>query len=164
MFYYNGHGIQIDTQNKDEEDGCDEAIVPYAPDGKVDHILDDEAARPLRTAPCLFTYVIVSIEVGTTSECISTERATPLHDSLLQGLEADASTQGTASGTNTAMGRPSRVILVQIPARTLQPPPRRRTHRTPRRASSTPVRGNGVWVHLQCDEPESFLQCGGFSC
>ncbi|KAM5543591.1 hypothetical protein V8D89_002842 [Ganoderma adspersum] len=42
MFYYAGHGQQIETKSKDEDDGFDEAIVPYSPNGDAEPILDDD--------------------------------------------------------------------------------------------------------------------------
>ncbi|PIL23028.1 hypothetical protein GSI_14335 [Ganoderma sinense ZZ0214-1] len=41
MFYYAGHGQQIETESKSEDDGFDEAIVPYSPNGDAEPILDD---------------------------------------------------------------------------------------------------------------------------
>nr|VWO94161.1 Metacaspase-1 (EC [Ganoderma boninense] len=42
MFYYAGHGQQIESMSKNEDDGFDEAIVPYSPSGEAEPILDDD--------------------------------------------------------------------------------------------------------------------------
>ncbi|EJF58401.1 hypothetical protein DICSQDRAFT_139484 [Dichomitus squalens LYAD-421 SS1] len=41
MFYYSGHGTQIQSKSINEDDGFDEAIVPYSSSNDVDPILDD---------------------------------------------------------------------------------------------------------------------------
>ena len=58
-----------------------------------------------------------------------------------------------------------RVVLVR--ACTLEVPRRRDSRlerKRPRRALSIPIRSMGICMQVQCDEPESFLQCDGFSC
>lgn len=48
LFYFAGHGSQVDDDDGDELDGYDETLIPYdakAPDGTPNDVLDDDLSR-----------------------------------------------------------------------------------------------------------------------
>jgi metacaspase-1 len=55
VFYYSGHGYQVRDENGDEDDGCDEAFVPY----DLDFLSDDELDGLLSRIPAREVLVVL---------------------------------------------------------------------------------------------------------
>lgn len=60
LFFYSGHGAQIQDANGDENDGCDEVLIPYDIDSAGNNsIVDDDIARLLNRIPAQEVLVII---------------------------------------------------------------------------------------------------------
>jgi len=59
FIYYSGHGFQVSDKNGDEDDGCDEVLVPVDASSPEKFILDDEIGKQLKSMGKAETVIII---------------------------------------------------------------------------------------------------------